>query len=166
MVAAAGTTLPIGVSSATTSFVKLGYVGDDGLRPSGTRTSTDIFDWGGDLIYSPQENHSTQFQIKLLAAFDGDVLGEVFGEAFVTTVGSLTTVEETGEPLGIHPWLFDMRDGDKRTRIVVPVGQITAVTEGPFVRNALQSFDCTITCYKDDAGRKAYRYLDDGTGAS
>ena len=90
MVAAAGTTLPIGVSSATTSFVKLGYVGDDGLRPSGTRTSTDIFDWGGDLIYSPQENHSTQFQIKLLAAFDDDVLSEVFGTDFVTTVGSLT----------------------------------------------------------------------------
>jgi hypothetical protein len=166
MVAAEGTTLPTGVSSATTDFTKLGYVADDGLRPSGERTSTDIYDWAGDLIYSPQENHSTQFQFKLLAAFDGDVLSEVFGEDNVTTVGSLTTVEETGEPLGIHPWLFDMRDKSKRVRIVVPAGQITAVSEDPFVRNALQAFDVTLTCYKDDNGRKAYRYYDDGSAPS
>ncbi|MGW4090039.1 IPT/TIG domain-containing protein [Nocardia sp. NPDC004750] len=166
MVAPEGTTLPTGVSSSTASWTKLGFVADDGLRPSGERTSTDIYDWAGDLIYSPQENHSTQFQFKLLAAFDSDVLAEVFGEDQVTTVGSLTTVEETGDPLGIHPWLFDMRDKTKRTRIVVPAGQITAVAEEPFVRNGLQGFDVTLTCYKDDNGRKAYRYYDDGSAPS
>ncbi|MGH8964649.1 MAG: IPT/TIG domain-containing protein, partial [Actinomycetes bacterium] len=82
------------------------------------------------------------------------------------TVGSLTTVEETGDPLGIHPWLFDMRDKTKRVRITVPAGQITAVTEEPFIRNGLQGYDVTLTCYKDDAGRKAYRYIDDGSSAS
>ncbi|WP_280331482.1 IPT/TIG domain-containing protein [Nocardia wallacei] len=166
MVAATGTTLPVGVTAATTDFTKLGLVADDGLRPSGERASTDIFDWAGDLIYSPQDTHSTQFQFKLYAAFDGDVLAEVFGEDNVTTVGSLTTVEETGEPLGIHPWLFDMRDKAKRVRIVVPAGQITAVAEDPFVRNALQAFDVTLTCYKDDNGKKAYRYYDNGSAPS
>lgn len=166
MVAPEGTTLPVGVTSATTDFTKLGYVADDGLRPSGERTSTDIYDWGGDLIYSPQENHSTQFQFKLLAALDPDVLKEVFGADNVTTVGSLTTVEETGDPLGIHPWLFDMRDKAKRVRITVPAGQITAVAEEPFVRNGLQGYDVTLTCYKDDNGRKAYRYIDDGSSPS
>lgn len=166
LVAAAGTALPTGVSGSTSSYTKLGYVGDDGLRPSGTRTSTDIFDWGGDLIYSPQDQHSTAFQIKLLATFDGDVLSEVFHDDNVTTVGSLTSVVETGAPLGIHPWVFDMRDSAKRTRIAVPLGQITAVTEGAFIRNGLQSFDCTVQCYKDSSGNKAYRYYDDGSAAA
>jgi hypothetical protein len=163
MAAAAGTTLPVGVTSSTSAFTKLGLVADDGLRPSGQRTSTDIFDWAGDLIYSPQDQHSTQFQFKLYAAFDADVLSEVFGEENVSTVGSLITVLETGSPLPVHPWLFDLKDGIKRVRIPVPAGQITNVVEGPFVRNALQSFDVTLTCYKDDNGRKAYRYYDDGS---
>lgn len=166
LVAAAGTSLPTGVTGSTSSFTKLGYVADDGLRPSGERTSTDIYDWGGDLIASPQENHSVQFQFKLYAALDEDVLSEVFGNENVSSVGSLITVLETGSPLPIHPWVFDMKDGLKRTRIGVPLGQITKVSEDPMVRNKLQAFDCTLNCYKDSSGNKAYRYYDDGTSPS
>lgn len=166
MAAAAGTTLPVGVSSSTSSFTKLGLVADDGLRPGGERTSTPIYDWAGDLIASPQENHSTRFQFKLYAAYDADVLSEVFHDDNVTTVGSLTTVLETGLPLAIHPWVFDMRDGDKRLRIAVPLGQLTGATEGPMIRNGLQSFDVTLECYKDSSGVKAYRYYDDGSAAA
>lgn len=166
MVAAAGTTLPVGVSSSTSSFTKLGLVADDGLRPSGERSSSPIYDWAGDLIYSPQEKHSAQFQFKLYAAFDADVLNEVYGDENVTTVGSLITVEETGSPLGIHPWLFDMKDGAKRARFVVPAGQITGVKEDPLVRNKLQAYDVTLECYKDDNGKKVYRYYDDGSAAA
>lgn len=166
MVAAEGTALPTGVSSSTSTFTKLGYVADDGLRPSGERSSTPIYDWAGDLIYSPQDKHSAQFQFKLYAAFDSDVLNEVFGDENVTTVGSLTTVLETGSVLPIHPWVFDMKDGAKRVRIGVPEGQLTAIKEDPFVRNGLQAFDVTLECYKDSSGVKAYRYYDDGTAAS
>jgi hypothetical protein len=163
MVFAPGATLPIGVSGDVSAATKLGYVADDGIRPSGERSSTDIFDWAGDLIYSPQDQHSAQFQFKLLGAFDSDVLSEVFGSENVTTVGSLTTVEETGSPLPVHPWLFDMRDSAKKARLVVPAGQITAASEDPMVRNGLQAFDCTLTCYKDENGVKVYRYYDDGS---
>lgn len=163
MVFAPGATLPIGVSGDVSAATKLGYVADDGIRPSGERSSTDIFDWAGDLIYSPQDQHSAQFQFKLLGAFDGDVLSEVFGSENVTTVGSLTTVTETGSPLSVHPWLFDMRDSAKKARFVIPEGQITAASEDPMIRNGLQAFDCTLTCYKDAAGNKVYRYYDDGS---
>jgi hypothetical protein len=163
LVAPAGTTLPVGVVAAATGFTALGYVGDDGLRPAGERTSTPIKDWAGDEIYRPQENHSAAFQVKLLQYIDADVQREVHGTDNVTQVGSLITVHETGEPLGVHPWIFDMRDGVKRERICIPAGQITASTEGAKVNNSLMSYDVTVTCYKDDAGIKVYRYLDDGS---
>lgn len=166
MIFAAGATLPTDVTPVSPAgATKLGLVADDGLRPSGERTSTPIYDWGGDLIYSPQENHSTAFQYKLYSTFDVDVLREAFGTENVSTVGDLTIVEETGSPLGIHPWLFDMRDNNKRVRIVAPEAQVTAITEGPFVRNGLQSFDMTLTCYKDGNGRKAYRYYNKNAAA-
>lgn len=162
----AGATLPTDVTPTLPSNgTRLGLVADDGLRPSGERTSTPIYDWGGDLIYSPQENHSTVFQFRLYSAYDADVLAEAFGSENVSTVGDLTIVEETGSPLGIHPWMFDMRDGDKRTRIVAPEAQVTGITEGAFVRNGLQSFDMTLTCYKDANGRKAYRYYNKNAAA-
>lgn len=155
----AGATTPTDVTPLTPAgATRLAYVADDGLRPSGQRTSTDIYDWGGDLIYSPQDQHSVQYQFKLISAFDPDVLKEAFGTDNVTTVGDLTIVRETGSPLGIHPWQFDMRDGNKRVRIVADEAQVTNVVEGPFVRNALQLFDVTLTCYKDANGDKARRY--------
>ncbi|KIA63002.1 IPT/TIG domain-containing protein [Nocardia vulneris] len=166
LVAAAGTALPTGVTGSTASYTKLGYVADDGLRPSGERSSTPIYDWAGDLIASPQENHSAQFQFKLYAVYDPDVLSEVFHEDNVTTVGSLTTVEETGEPLEIHPWVFDIKDGSKRARFAVPLGQITGVAEDPIVRNGLMAFDVTLECYKDENGVKVYRYYDNGAAAA
>lgn len=163
---AAGATLPTDVVPlAPAGATKLGYVADDGLRPSGERSSTPIYDWAGDLIYSPQENHSTAFQFKLYSAFDADVLKVAFGSENVTAIGDLIVVEETGSPLGVSPWMFDMRDGNKRVRIVPPEAQVTAITEGPFVRNGLQSFDCTLTCYKDANGKKAYRYYNKNAAA-
>src|SRR5262245_29766336 len=84
MVAPQGTALPVGVTGDVTSWTKMAYVADDGLRPSGERSSTDIYDWSGTLIYSPQDQHSSAFQFKLIAAFDADVLTEVFGPDNVT----------------------------------------------------------------------------------
>ncbi|WP_342800972.1 IPT/TIG domain-containing protein [Nocardia sp. No.11] len=163
---APGASLPTDVTPITPAgATRLGYVADDGLRPSGERTSSPIYDWAGDLIYSPQDQHSTAFQFKLYSAFDPDTLKEAFGSENVTTIGDLTIVEETGSPLGIHPWMFDMRDGSKRARIVPAEAQVTAITEGPFVRNGLQSFDCTLTCYKDANGVKAYRYYNANAAA-
>lgn len=162
----AGATLPTDVTPAVPSNgTRLGLVADDGLRPSGERSSTPIYDWGGDLIYSPQENHSTAFQFKLYSTYDADVLKEAFGSENVSTIGDLTIVRETGSPLGIHPWMFDMRDGDKRVRIKSTEAQVTGITEGPFVRNGLQSFDCTLTCYKDVNGDKAVRYYNKAAAA-
>jgi hypothetical protein len=159
-----GATTPTDVTPlAPAGATRMGYVADDGLRPSGERSSTPIYDWAGDLIYSPQENHSTAFQFKLYSSYDADVLAEVFGTENVTTVGDLVIVKETGSPLGIHPWMFDMRDGKKRTRIVSDEAQVTNVVEGPFVRNGLQSFDVTLTCYKDATGEKARRYYNKNT---
>lgn len=165
-VAVAGTTLPVGLASPV-SFTRLGYVAEDGLKPSGSRTSSEILDWAGDVIAQPQDKHSSAFGFKLYQVYDSDVLGAVFGAAQVTTVGSLVSVVENGEPLDIHPWLFDMRGSNgKRTRIAIPLGQLTDIKEDPFVRNKLQAFDCTITCYKDSSGNKVYRYYDDGSVAS
>lgn len=162
-----GLTLPVGVSSSTSTFTKLGLVDENGVVPGGTRTTTKIIDWAGDVIANPQDEHSSAFTFALYQAWDADVLKVAFGAAQVSTVGSLTTVVENGEPLDQLQWVFEMRDkGAKRVRIAVPNAETSTVEEGPFIRNKLQMFKVTINCLKDDDGNKVYRYYDDGSVAS
>ena len=61
-------------------------------------------------------------------------------------------------------WFFDIRgDGGKKLRICIPDGQASNVTEGPLVPGELQSLTLTLEAFKDAAGKKVYRYYDDGS---
>ncbi|WP_052313569.1 phage tail tube protein [Nocardia thailandica] len=158
--AAAGTIDP--------AFKALGYVSEDGIESLGERRIESVKDWNADIIAQLQTEHSVRFGLTLYAVWDKDVLGEVFHPdnvvttAATATTGSLYTVKETGTPLPRRAWVFDMVNEDKKLRIVLPNAKITAVTEKKFVSTELAGFTITVEAFKDDAGVKAYRYLDDG----
>lgn len=146
----------------------LGYVSEDGLEPQGERTVNAIRDWMGDIIAQLQTEHSVRFGLTLYGAWDEDVLGEMFGaENLIVTPatpssGKLITVKETGSTLPNRVWIFDMLNGGRKLRIVLPNAKVSEVTERPFVAGELAGFQCVVEAFKDDAGVKAYRYYDDG----
>lgn len=143
---------------------RLGYVAKDGLRPTGERSSGSIEDWNGDEIAAPQESYTSGYQFKLYSTWDIDVLKEVYGHANVTITGAEIKVIDTGDPLDIHPWIFDMRmGGAKRKRIEIPLGQLTSITEDPYVVDALHAYDCTLKAFKDAYGAFKYEHLNDGS---
>ncbi|WP_280438924.1 hypothetical protein [Nocardia cyriacigeorgica] len=173
LVAPLGSTLPTDASATyDPAFKPLGYVSEDGLEAQGERTVEAIKDWNADIIAQLQTEHSVRFGLTLYAAWDPDVLAEVFGPDNVTptaptpTTGTLITVEETGAVLPYRSWSFDMAYGGKKLRIVLPNAKISEVTESAFVANALAGFAVTVEAFKDDAGVKAYRYYDDGVFAA
>ncbi|MGX1804689.1 phage tail tube protein [Nocardia sp. NPDC055321] len=150
------------------AFKALGYVSEDGIESLGERRIESVKDWNADIIAQLQTEHSVRFGLTLYAVWDKDVLGEVFHPdnvvttAATATTGSLYTVKETGTPLPRRAWVFDMVNEDKKLRIVLPNAKITAVTEKKFVSTELAGFTITVEAFKNDAGVKAYRYLDDG----
>lgn len=165
-----GSTLPTDASTALdAAYVALGLVGEEGLAPSGERSSENTKDWAGDIVAALQSEHTSSFEITLLEVFNEEALKAVFGDGNVTVTaatpssGKLFSIKETGEPLGHKSFAFDMKYLDKRMRIVLPDAQITAVEEAPFVNAALNSFKITIMAYKDTNNTKVYRYYDDGT---
>lgn len=169
VVAPTTTVLPVGLDTDfAAGFIRLGYVGEDGVQPGGERSQEEKRDWAGDVIANLQSGHSSKFTFTLLAVFDPDVQKAVFGAANVTvtaattTTGTKTVVIEDGADLPFNAWGFDMVTGVKKQRLVVPNGQLTAVEELPFVSSDLQGFTVTLDCYKDAAGIKVYRYYDDG----
>ncbi|WP_029925495.1 hypothetical protein [Nocardia otitidiscaviarum] len=164
-------TAPVPTTAAATidPLIKpLGYVSEDGLEPQGERAVNAIKDWNADIIAQLQTEHSVRFGLTLYGAWDEDVLGEVFGPENLTvtpattTTGKLITVKETGSVLPNRVWVFDMKTGDKKLRIVLPNAKISEVTERAFVAGELAGFQIVVEAFKDDLGNKAYRYYDDG----
>ncbi|MFD7843995.1 hypothetical protein ACFV4K_13820 [Nocardia sp. NPDC059764] len=169
LVAPLATALPTAaVGTLDPAFKALGYVSEDGIESMGERKIESVKDWNADIIAQLQTEHSVRFGLTLYAVWDKDVLSEVFGPnnivstAATSTSGALYTVKETGSPLPRRSWIFDMVNEDKKLRIVLPNAKITSVTEKKFVSTELAGFTIAVEAFKDDAGVKAYRYLDDG----
>lgn len=164
-----GSAVPTSASAVINSAIKpLGYVSEDGLEAQGERSVEEIKDWNADIIATLQTEHSVKFQCTLYGVFDPDVLGEVFGPDNITVTpatsssGRLVTVNETGDTLPNRVWIFDMKSGDKKVRIVLPNARVSETSENKFEAGSLMGFQITVSAYKDDAGVKAYRYYDDG----
>lgn len=149
-------------------FTPLGLVSEDGLKAAGDRKVEAIKDWTGDIIAELQTEHNSAFTFTLYQVYDGDVQKLVYGDSLVTvtpatsTEGTLITVTENGAELDYRSFIFDMKNGVKTTRLVLPNAKVSEVKEHDYVAGALQGFDITVTAFKDDAGTKVYRYYDDG----
>ncbi|MEU2256172.1 hypothetical protein ABZ540_23670 [Nocardia xishanensis] len=169
LVAPTGTVLPTGAADApNAAFKALGYVSEDGIESQGERKIESVKDWNADIIAQLQTEHSVRFGLTLYAVWDQDVLREVFGQENITataatpTTGNLYKIKETGSVLPHRAWVFDMKNDNKKLRIVLPNAKITQITEKKFVSTELAGFTISIEAFKDDTGVKAYRYLDDG----
>lgn len=147
---------------------KLGLVSEDGLQTGGERNVEAIKDWSGDIIAQLQTEHSSRFTFTVYQVYDADIQRAAFGDAQVAvtaataTEGTRITVQETGAELPYKAFVFDMRNGDKTVRMVLPNAKVTTVEELPFVAGALQGFTLTVEAFKDDTGTKVYRYYNDG----
>ncbi|MFD4443426.1 hypothetical protein ACFWPK_26985 [Nocardia sp. NPDC058519] len=168
-----GTLLPVGAADApNAAFKALGYVSEDGIESQGERKIESVKDWNADIVAQLQTEHSVRFALTLYAVWDQDVLREVFGSENITATaatassGNLYKVKETGTVLTPRSWIFDMKNDAKKLRIVLPNAKISQITEKKFVSTELAGFTITVEAFKDDAGVKAYRYLDDGVLAS
>lgn len=166
---AVSATMPTDSSTAVdAAFIKLGLVSEDGLKAAGDRKVESIKDWSGDIIAQLQTEHSSAFTFTLYQVYDGDVQKLVFGDENVTvtaataSTGTLITVKETGSELGYRSFVFDMKNGAKTARFVLPNAQVSEIKEHDYVAGALQAFDITVEAYKDATGVKVYRYYDDG----
>jgi hypothetical protein len=136
-----------------------GYVGDAGLTQSiGTDTSS-ITAWGGDEVRVVRTSHSLSYTFPFLETTVG-VLREVFGEANVDDDGSLITARINAADLPARAFVFDMADDGVDIRIVVPNGKITAIGDVSYNGSDPVSYEVTVTAFPDDAGNKAYHYIE------
>lgn len=163
-----GSTLPTDSTTAVdAAFKPHGYVGEDGLSMSIARSTEKIRAWGGDTVRVVQTEHDVTFTWTLLEA-SAEAAKAVFGDNNVTvtpagrTAGTKLDIAVKGDPLPEKAWVFDMKDGAKRGRVVVPNGQITETGDTQFVHSNATGWEVTLEATPDANGVKAYIYWDDG----
>lgn len=166
-----GTALPLVASpfaALNAAFVSLGYLSDAGVTENNGRSTDKIKAWGGSIVKVVQTEHSYTLSFTLIETGNTDVLKAVYGAANVATtaatssVGKIDAVTINATTLEHWSWVVEVADGAARIRIVVPDGQITEVGEVTYTDSDLVGYSCTMECFEDASGNKAYKYINDG----
>ncbi len=164
--------LPTTASGSTTGFTAAGYVGEDGVTESYDRSTDRIRAWGGDTVKIVQTEFGATYQFTFLETLNADVLKAVYGDANVTTTAAtastsqLHAVKVTGQTLPHKRYIFELKDGNAKIRIVIPDGQISEVGEITYSDSEVIGYEVTVEAFADATGVNAYKYLDNGLNSS
>lgn len=169
LIAPTGTALPTtAVAAPNVAFVSAGYIGDDGLSQSLDRSTTKIKAWGGDILRVLQSEFSVTYKFTFVETINTGVLKAVYGDANVAVVaggvstGTLRSIAINGNVLEHKEFIFEVKDGLAKVRIVVPNGQVTEVGEIKFADAEIIAYEVTVEAFADASGNQAYQYVDDG----
>ena len=154
-------TLPTTATATLTGFTGMGYISEDGVSRSLTRETTEIKDWGGETIATPQTSKNETVQLKFVQALNDEVLKAVHGDTNVS--GSLSagiSIEENAKELEAKAWVIDQVLSDGRpSRLVIPNGKVTEIGDIVYKADEVIGYELTITALPDSSGNTSYEYI-------
>ena len=157
-----GTTLPTDATTALgTAFKDLGFVSEDGVTRSISKSTGNIKEGGGGVVLVTEDEKTVTVKFKLIEYMSADVQGFVHGESNVT--GTLTTGMHVGindDEAVEHIVVIDqVMKGGIPQRMVINRGVITAIGDTVYVGNDAVAYDVTITALTPDSGNKIDEYI-------
>lgn len=166
-VAAIGATLPTDAKAALEGFTAAGYVSEDGVTLTQDYSTTNIPDWSRNTVRTLLEEFTGEVEFTFIQT-GYEELCAIFGSDHVTkTEASADHGEQLRVSLGAHLapagcYVFNMKDGDARVRVVLPNAQPVPNGDLNFVANQPISWGCRLNCNADENGECIYIYTDDG----
>ncbi|MDO4717420.1 MAG: hypothetical protein Q4B08_07630 [Propionibacteriaceae bacterium] len=150
-----------------TGFKDSGYVSEEGLTMSLSKSYELIKDWSRAVVK------------RILNEFDGTIkythlelsefsLKDTFGDDHVSvtpatsSAGTRYKVEIGAHDLPTKRYVFKMKDGPAKVRILVPHGVPTELEDTTFSRGDAIKLGVTLGCQPDAHGNSIYIFLDDG----
>ena len=171
-VAPVGTSMPTDAKTALPStWDDSGYVSEDGISVTVTRSTTPIRDWSKNAVRNLLTEYAGSISLAFLQV-DQFAAERMFGENNVTVTAATSSAGEQikvaigAELPPIEAWCFSMKDGDARIRVLVPSGQMTEVSQIDFKPDAGHVIGGTLATYDDGTGHSSYFIYDDGTVVS
>jgi len=144
-----------------------GYVGADGLTETIDRTTEKVKAWGGDTVKVLQTDFSVQYEFVLYETVLDVVNKTVYGDSLVTKTAvsgqpTKLAIQTKSDTLPNSRWVFDMKDGQAKVRIYLPVGQVTTIGEIVYSDENVIGYPVTVEAYPDGSNVQAYKYTSDG----
>ncbi|OIH81957.1 hypothetical protein BLJ79_21605 [Arthrobacter sp. UCD-GKA] len=151
-------TLPTDTTTALEAGAEdLGYVSEDGLAISTDRSTEPIRDWNLDDVRLLLTEHSATLTFTIIS-WTVAGLKAYFGDENVTESASEIVVKINGRDIGNRAWVFNLKDMNRKRRVVVPNGALSSQGEITFVKGESTPLEIELTALVDDAGEKIYIY--------
>jgi hypothetical protein len=154
--------------TTTTGFADLGFADDNGLKQKETRSTTDVFVWGGDLAGTLQTQYSRDMVFRLMQFRNVEVLKASYGISNVSVIPATTTqgkeiaVKLNPQLRDTRSWVFDGFYGQNLVRIVIPIGRVVTIGEVDMTHKSYMTIECTLKAYPDSNKNHGYMYVNDG----
>ena len=165
--AVTGTALPTDETTAlVAAFKDSGYISDAGLKIGTNQSNTEITDWSGNVVRDILQSYGNQLSWEHLE-WNEQSLKNFLGDGNVTvvsTTGSPTkiTAKFNGDEMPTKEWVFNIKDGVRKIRVVVPNGKVSERGEISFTKGDAVKLPVTIKTYPDASGNHIYVYSSDG----
>lgn len=156
-----GTTLPTSYSDTLdAAFKNLGYVSEDGVTNGNSPSGDKVRAWGGTTVLNYMEDKPDTFKMKLIEAFNPEVLKTIYNEANVTDSSGDIHVKATAEEMKQYAWVIDMLlKGNRAKRIVIPIASITELEEIVYKDNEPVGYGITLSAEPDSSGVYHHEYI-------
>ena len=144
-----GTALPTDAKTALSSAYKgLGYISSDGMSNDGSRETTELKAWGGDVVQTPQTSKKDQFTTKFVEVRNKDMLEVVKGSGNISESGGMITIRENSDELDHVVLIYDiLLSGGYLKRIVITDAQVVNVDAIDYKDDDLIGYPATIQAY-------------------
>lgn len=171
MCATLGTTLPTDATTAPESgFTDSGYVTEDGVKLSTSKGWTELKEMNGNTVRRLLKDFTGTVELTLMQS-DVATLKQVFGDDNVTVTNDpdgMVQKIHVSVGTGDQPakaWIFNMKDGDSRIRLVIPNGQNTADIDVTFAAGQAVGWPLKISANDDGTGNPIHIYIDEKEAA-
>lgn len=151
-------TLPTDTTTALPVTAEdLGFVSEDGLAISTDRSTEPIRDWNLDDVRLLLTEHSATLTFTIIS-WTVAGLKAYFGDENVTESASEIVVKINGRDIANRAWVFNLKDMNRKRRVVVPNGAVSSQGEITFVKGESTPLEIELTALVDDSGEKIYIY--------
>lgn len=160
--AAIGTTLPTDATTALAAgFKTFGYISEDGLTNSNSRSTQTVKDWSGADIMTLQTEKTDTFKYKMMEVKNVEVLKDIYGDSNVS--GDLTngiTIAVNAKELEAHSYVVEvlLSEGYLK-RIVIPNAKVTEIADLVYKKTEAMGYEVTITALPDSSENTHYEYI-------
>lgn len=148
-----------------TSAEDLGFVSEDGLSISTDRSVEPIRDWNLDDVRLLLTEHSATLTFTIIS-WTVAGLKAYFGAENVTETADEIIVKINGGEIANRAWVFNLKDMNRKRRVVIPNGAISSQGEITFVKGENTPLEIELTALVDDFGEKIYIYTAKGATAA